>query len=521
MGMVETTEDQARPDRAAIATAAATWLVVGFGIAVRLRGYLAARSLRRDEAHLTLNVLERSSAGLLRPLDNDQGAPVGFLLIQKAIVNIFGASELALRALPALASMVGLVLFAIVARRLAGPRAALVGLAVMACSEPLIEYGAQVKQYSTDVAVCLLILAASTGRRGGVGVLGRPVALALIGALATWVSHPSLFVLGGVGLAAWIALPERTGEHRREATITGLVLACWGSGFLANHFLFLRGLARNDRLIRFWDGHFAPFPPRSIADLRWYLEELPGLFADPVGLEFSGLGLALAILGMIVLCRENRSAVAMIAGPIVLVLAASSLRTYPFSGRLILFAVPLAALLIGSGFGFVEGSGGLDRRTIAAVLAGVVLLHPALGAVRDLARPIQGEELAPILRAVERRREAGDALYVYFASRPAFLYYRRYADPPILPDASPTFGSDTLHHQAVLDEDAERLAWHPRAWVVFSHVIQGDEAYMLERLDRIGRRLDEVRGFGASAYLYELGFGQGPGVPLAMDAHVN
>ena len=67
------------------------------GVALRLRQYLALRSFWLDEAMLALNIVGRSFSGLLKPLDYNQGGPVGFLLAEKMVVNLLGNSELSLR----------------------------------------------------------------------------------------------------------------------------------------------------------------------------------------------------------------------------------------------------------------------------------------------------------------------------------------------------------------------------------------------------------------------------------------
>ena len=77
-----------------------TALAVVCGIALRLIAFTADCSLWIDEAMLALNIVGRTPTQLFEPLGHNQGAPVGFLLVCKASVSLFGANEFALR-LPA------------------------------------------------------------------------------------------------------------------------------------------------------------------------------------------------------------------------------------------------------------------------------------------------------------------------------------------------------------------------------------------------------------------------------------
>src|SRR6476660_9658851 len=86
--------------------------LVLLGIGLRLLPLVANRNLWIDEAMLALNLIERTPAQLLQPLDWNQGAPAGFLLAVKATISAFGASEWALRLVPFLAPCAGLVGFA-------------------------------------------------------------------------------------------------------------------------------------------------------------------------------------------------------------------------------------------------------------------------------------------------------------------------------------------------------------------------------------------------------------------------
>ena len=68
---------------AAPLTVQLTWLFASLGIVFRVAQYAADRSLWHDEAALALNLIEKPWSGLFGPLSLDQGAPIGFLLVEK------------------------------------------------------------------------------------------------------------------------------------------------------------------------------------------------------------------------------------------------------------------------------------------------------------------------------------------------------------------------------------------------------------------------------------------------------
>ena len=192
-------------------------LLVALGAALRLWQYAADASLWADEADMALNLVARSPAELLAPLQYRQVAPVGWLLAEKAAITILGDGELALRLIPLLASLAALPLFAAVARRTLEPRAVVLSLALFALSPTVIFYAAQVKPYASDIAVALLLLGGvlDLDRRGADG--GRAERLGVLGALVVWVSHPAVLLLSGLGavlalvtsaLTARVLVPE-------------------------------------------------------------------------------------------------------------------------------------------------------------------------------------------------------------------------------------------------------------------------------------------------------------------------
>src|SRR5512143_3859115 len=92
-------------------------MLILVGVMLRLRQYLTDRSLWVDEAMLALNIVNRSFAELFKPLDYNQGAPIGFLLVEKSLDSIIGRNELVLRLFPLLAGLCSLWLFYLLLKR--------------------------------------------------------------------------------------------------------------------------------------------------------------------------------------------------------------------------------------------------------------------------------------------------------------------------------------------------------------------------------------------------------------------
>ncbi|HEY9598539.1 MAG TPA: glycosyltransferase family 39 protein, partial [Cyanophyceae cyanobacterium] len=133
-----------------------SWVIISFGILVRLVQYLSNRSLWNDEAALALNIVNKSYLELFKPLDYEQGAPIGFLLVEKLAVQVFGNNEYSLRLFPLLSGIAALLLFYELAKRCISRQAVPIALTLFVGLDYLLYYASEAKQYSTDVAIALL-----------------------------------------------------------------------------------------------------------------------------------------------------------------------------------------------------------------------------------------------------------------------------------------------------------------------------------------------------------------------------
>ena len=301
---------------------AAVLLVIAFGLVLRLRQYLLNLSFWVDEAMLALNIVNRDFGGLVRPLDYDQGAPLGFLWTVKLAENLLGNHEYSLRLFTFLAGCLALFLLWKLARQLIGTVGMLFALLVFASSRYLVSYTAQVKQYAVDVCIALLLyllflsLLRKELTKKDYGLL------ALLGALSIWMSHAAVFTLGGLGLVLISAAVLK--RDWRSAVYHALVAGFWVLNFAALYFIQYRSLAANAYLTNFWADYFMPVSASAPA---WTFERLAGLFYNPGGLAITVPAVVIMLLffaGLLSLILRKKAWGWMFALSLLLTLAASS-----------------------------------------------------------------------------------------------------------------------------------------------------------------------------------------------------
>jgi hypothetical protein len=487
-------------------------VICAFGVLLRLWRYSANRSLWFDEALLALNIVHRPFARLLQPLDNDQGAPIAFLFSEKALIDLFGNKDYVLRLFPLVAGTVAIFLMWKVVEDYVGGIGAKFALLSFAICEALIYYASEVKQYSSDVLACLLLLAITPpcldGRNG-------PKSIILFGFLAgamVWFSHPAVFVISAIFVVLlWDASMSKEPaaiRFRRLASITGAAALC-GISFFILFLVSLRFLASNVGLLSYWQDAFMPIPPWQ--DLFWFLKAWYSLLNNLLGLPLvsAGMGTVLFIVGCVSLFLKNWKLASVLISPLIFVLAASGLHKYPFSGRLMLFSVPILLLIIAEGF---ERARLLLGRIAPRIgvwgtvgLASLLLYAPLSVAVANFSRPPMKEDIKPAMSYLHRYRAPAEVIYVYHGAVPAFEYYAAVfgfqKDDYIV-------GTPSSEEPETYMKRIDMLKGREQAWFIFSHICStcrvDEQENFLKYLDKVGTRLAFFQSEGASVYSYGL-----------------
>ncbi len=455
------------------------------GAGLRVWQYAANPALWLDELAAAHNVITRPLPGLLtEALSDGQIAPPGFLLITRALVVVFGSSEYALRLFSLLCSLAALLFLARVARRVLAPTGALVAVALFSLSAGVAVFAADAKQYPCDVLVVLVLTDLALGWLEA-PVRRRRVALAAGGALLVWFSQPAVFVLAGVGAALLLAGPPK---ERRALVPTLLLWAAMAALSVAYARARMSpGLA--SFMNWFWRDGFMPWPPHSVQDVLWPFTAMADVFDQVLDFPWPTLYLALALTGVASLLRRSRAEALVLLLPVGLTLAAAIAHAFPFRVRVVLFVVPTLLLLVAEGawrLGTLLRPRMLERLVpLAAVLPPLVMLarNPPVWRLDD-ARPVFAE--------LQRQRQPGDVVYVYYPSWQAVRFYgERYGMPLEAVD----LGSCQPELRGYLRE-LDRYRGRNRVWFVnaFEPPRIGETAPMLAYLDAIGVRKATIEG---------------------------
>jgi hypothetical protein len=501
---------------------ALTWLSVALlvaGIALRLWQYLGASALWTDEATVANNIVGRSFAQLVvLPLAHNQAAPVGFLMIEKLAVTIFGANELALRAYPLGCSVLSLALVWRVSKRLLPQAGAPIVLAPLALAPLLIFYAAEVKQYSSDIAIslALLLVALELGDREASARMTTRyiVGAAIAGALAVWLSQPAVLVVTGLGAA--LAIGALGSRGRRPVAPLAWVIVAWALSAIAATVVSMHHLTPESQhfMRTFWSDGFWPLSLRHPATLAWPLVRIGLLLGGQLGIPTSvGLVCALLAVGGIVATWKNEWRTSLfLAMPLLVALGASAAHLYPLAERLALFLIPSLLLLAAIGVtqiaAMVRVKGGGAVALMAATILALVVAAQALSAAPPVYRR---EEITPAIAHLRRASRASDASYIYYGAVPAYEFY---AAREALPARATMGGCHRGDSNAYLRE-LDAFRGRARVWLLFAHELPrlGERETMLEHLGAMGTARDSMVVVGRDTngnatyvrlYLYDL-----------------
>lgn len=476
------------------------WAPFFIGFILRLRQYLSGRSLWADEAMLALNIVNRNFAGMFQPLEYNQGAPLGFLLIEKFFNALFGRQEIVLRFFPFLMGIASLALFCLLAKKMLQGAGLYLAPALFAVNPQLIDYSVEAKQYIVDAAAAigLMWFAFPIFQRQ----FNRKdfILLAIAGVAALWVSHPALFVLAGIG-AALVVQFLQAHDYRNLQISLGVGLL-WLINLTLLYFLNLRQLSHNTYLTGYWSDGFLPLPPWN--DFNWLRELIVYQFSA----QFLPLLVSVLIfIGWLALCREQKNAAIAFGAIALFAFTASALTLYPVNGRLSLFLIPLGILLLGKALDVSQKivlSNRFASVGSAILLSGYLLINPLIVSAQNFIAPKYVEHIRPTMEVLANGWKDGDVLFVTAWAEPAFRFYAPFYKLENV--AIATSNIEDYPDGEKLIERIQPLVGKKRVWVLFSHVYEqggfNERDYLIAYLNTVGEKKREILKSGSSVYLF-------------------
>jgi len=471
---------------------------------LRVRQYLIGRSLWADEAMLALNIVNRNFAGLFKPLDYDQGAPIGFLLTEKIFNLLLGRSEYALRLFPLLLGLLSLWTFYLLLKHFTSGTTLIVIITLFAVNPRLIYYSSEVKQYMADVVVAIILLLITSQliekpTRKGLAIL------TFAGLLALWFSHPSIFLLAGIGITLIILyLQKRDFANLGLTSAMGLL---WLANLWELYSLTLKDLSSNSFMRAYWQSAFAPMPPWSDWNWFWisFQKNMDTHFAIT---QAAWIAFILMLAGWIVLLKPRRLFAITLACLFSITLLASFLQLYPSLERMVLFLVPVWLLLVGILLeSFIQNP--RTRPIFAALMVLLISGYFLYGAVprtvEQFVSPKYFEHIRPTMDYLKGSWRDGDTIFVTNGAVPAFEYYAPFyhlEDVPYLSSKQANYETPNVILQQI-----DTLKGRPRVWILMSHVYEqgnfNEKDFLLDYLNKKGTKVREFHHqLGTSVYLY-------------------
>jgi hypothetical protein len=396
-------------------------IVIAIGFACPIAQYFARSSYWHDEALLVLNVMGKTIAQLPFKLDYNQAAPPMFLIAQRGIFLLLGASEFSLRLLPLVFELAAFVIFALLCWRIFPvPVAACVAL-FFALSDKLIWHATQVKPYSGDVFCSTLLLYLAIAYRPAtddsadsndqLSPTQRLVILSIVSVVLVWFSYPVAIVYGGLSL---MLLPEIFRRGVRDRVIYIIANAAVVISFVLLHHLCIAP-QRSEYLATFWAPDFPPYDHIARIPL-WLLSELYALCDHPYR-SFGAIFALLIIAGIagLITTRQTRLLTACLL-PFLLALVASFLKQYPFNGdRTTVYLLPNLFLLSGAGMIYLR-----TRATNAPavfriawlILGGIVVARGLGEGAYRFVHPRSRSGIRPVVAYLREHRQPDEAIYL-------------------------------------------------------------------------------------------------------------
>lgn len=461
--------------------------------------FLYNRSLWFDEALLSLNIVGKSYAELLRPLDDNQVAPIGFLYVEKFISSLFGSTDWSLRIFPFFSFLFSIpLLFSITKKLTDSKQVGLLACVFFVFNYLIIYYSVEVKQYSSDVCIVLFLIY--------YGLIffklndySSIFIYSAVGVFAIFLSNVSIVIL----LSNSFVLIYNY-YKKREKLIHRFIIPVlfWISAFCIYYFLFIHHHPSKRSMLRYWQSKdaFLPLNPFHSDFFTFIFSKLKMIFTYLIIDSVAGWILIPIFITGLLKSFKNFNTIIVLCCPLIIHLFLSGLKMYPFHTRLILYLVPLIIIVLSVGLYHLHRIIKLSSMSLSYLILFSPLIFSFIVVVKNA--PIEKEEVRNCMEYINRDKSRIDFLYLYCSSAPAFKFYQKKFS--ILTNIdSIVYGDWHRENWNLHANDVLRLKGN--SWLIFSEVYsyqgKNEEQFIIDRLRFSGYQIVQQKKYvGASCY---------------------
>lgn len=413
-------------------------LLLALACSIPLRMVGIGGSLWLDEAWVANSILAPTAYDTLYYRYWLQSSPPLWLLLERVITVLGGASEIALRLLPVSYGVAACALAVVTFRRSCRPAGLSVGVALVAGNYWVVKYALQVKQFSGDVLASMIVIALGVQVLRGPSPTRRLSALLLAAAtLLPTLSLPSLFWLPTLVLLAGLVVGPDGHVQRAVRAIPAALVAAGAlvSGLFTLWFIGSHAEMTAMQTVAWRDGMVSMGRPLATGyalarNLGSLVSPVPVL-ADTVGALFAAtaaLAAGCLTLRGLRAPRPDLTIPLLATLPAMTALAASAAGRYPLLDytRLVVWMLPLLALIAARSTDTIvawlrpAGQRWVTRASIVGAIIATLALPAAL-----VARPRPQEGGGEAVRHLASSWSADDCVYVHAGMWEQFQYYTR------------------------------------------------------------------------------------------------
>lgn len=315
-------------------------LIILVGLFLRLKYYFGNMPFSQDECLLSICLYEKKFYEFFLGLNNDVKIPPFFGILVYSLLKIAGHTFETFRIIPMFSSCASVILFFLLLKNyLKSKLAVLLGLAIFAVNFRMIFYTAETRPYSWDVMWCIIFLILYKSFSIKNITYKRVFLYFIISCGAVLTSFPLMFIIPAMVIAKCIE--EKTYNFKSLIILFGVMTACL--------YLYLIDLNLYKFMNNFWSNAIDGFLELNVKSFCFLFDQLYRYLFSEININLLKLPHIaiynfmeiLSVLGVIVFIRQKNTDCLCLFFIILINLAASYFKIYPFAQRVCLYLLPV------------------------------------------------------------------------------------------------------------------------------------------------------------------------------------